>query len=98
MIEDKKIQNNLAKKTLEQMLDTGKDCMEFIDESDLGGIDDSALTTMCQSAIDSNPNAVADFKSGKEKALMALLGNVMKQSRGKADAQSVKAKLIELIK
>ena len=53
---------------------------------------------MCQSAIDSNPNAVADFKSGKEKALMALLGNVMKQSRGKADAQSVKAKLIELIK
>ena len=97
MLEDKKIQNNLAKKTLEKMLDTGKPCTEFIDESDLGGVDDSALETMCKNAIDANPNAVADYKGGKEKALMSLLGNVMKQSRGKADAQAVKAKLIELI-
>lgn len=97
LIEDKKIQNNLAKKTLEKMLDTGKPCTEFIDESDLGGVDDSALEQMCKNAIEGNPNAVADYKGGKEKALMSLLGNVMKQSRGKADAQAVKAKLIELI-
>ena len=97
MIEDKKIQNNLAKQTLEKMLDTGKPCTDFIDENDLGGIDEIALAEMCQNAINNNPNAVIDYKNGKEKALMALLGNVMKQSRGKADAQSVKAKLQELI-
>lgn len=97
MIEDKKIQNNLAKHTLEKMLDTGKPCTDFIDENDLGGIDENALAEMCQNAINNNPNAVIDYKNGKEKALMALLGNVMKQSRGKADAQSVKAKLKELI-
>lgn len=97
MIEDKKIQNNLAKHTLEKMLDTGKPCTDFIDENDLGGIDEIALAEMCQNAINNNPNAVIDYKNGKEKALMALLGNVMKQSRGKADAQSVKAKLKELI-
>ncbi|MEE1281583.1 MAG: Asp-tRNA(Asn)/Glu-tRNA(Gln) amidotransferase subunit GatB [Acutalibacteraceae bacterium] len=97
MIEDKKIQNNLAKQTLEKMLDTGKPCTDFIDENDLGGIDENALAEMCQNAINNNPNAVIDYKNGKEKALMALLGNVMKQSRGKADAQSVKAKLKELI-
>lgn len=97
MIEDKKIQNNLAKKTLEKMLDTGKDCTEFIDESDMGGVDDGALEQMCRTAVDGNPNAVEDYKNGKEKALMSLLGNVMKQSRGKADAQAVRAKLIEII-
>lgn len=97
MIEDNKIQNNLAKKTLEQMLDTGKPCMAFIDESDLGGVDESEIVKMCECAISNNPNAVEDYKNGKEKALMALLGNVMKQSRGKADAQTVKVKLIELI-
>ncbi|MEE1189753.1 MAG: Asp-tRNA(Asn)/Glu-tRNA(Gln) amidotransferase subunit GatB, partial [Bacteroidales bacterium] len=43
MIEDKKIQNNLAKQTLEKMLDTGKPCTDFIDENDLGGIDEIAL-------------------------------------------------------
>lgn len=97
LLEAKKIQNNLAKQTLEKMLDTGKPCTDFIDESDMGGVDEAALTEMCQNAINGNPNAVEDFKNGKEKALMALLGNVMKQSRGKADAQSVKAKLIELM-
>lgn len=97
MIEDKKIQNNLAKQALEKMLDTGKPCTDFIDENDLGGIDEIALAEMCQNAINNNPNAVIDYKNGKEKALMALLGNVMKQSRGKADAQSVKEKLKELI-
>ena len=97
LLEDKKIQNNLAKNTLEKMLDTGKPCTEFISESDLGGVDEKALEIMCKNAIESNPNAVDDFKNGKEKALMALLGNVMKQSKGKADAQSVKEKLINLI-
>ena len=97
LLEDKKIQNNLAKNTLEKMLDTGKPCTEFISESDLGGVDENALEIMCKNAIESNPNAVDDFKNGKEKALMALLGNVMKQSKGKADAQSVKEKLINLI-
>jgi aspartyl-tRNA(Asn)/glutamyl-tRNA(Gln) amidotransferase subunit B len=53
---------------------------------------------MCKNAIEGNPNAVADYKGGKEKALMSLLGNVMKQSRGKADAQAVRVKLIEMIK
>ncbi|MBR1534537.1 MAG: hypothetical protein IJ639_09230, partial [Ruminococcus sp.] len=43
------------------------------------------------------PAAVNDYKSGKEKALMAVLGNVMKQSRGRADAAAVTAKLKELI-
>lgn len=97
LLEDKKIQNNLAKQTLEKMLDTGKSCAEFINESDMAGIDENALTQMCQEAIKNNCAAVEDYKKGKEKALMALLGNVMKQSRGRADAQFVKEKLIELI-
>lgn len=97
LLEEKKIQNNLAKNTLEKMLDTGKPCTDFINESDLGTIDESELTQMCKNAIAGNPNAVEDFKNGKDKALMALLGNVMKQSRGKADAQAVKETLIQLI-
>ena len=43
------------------------------------------------------PAAVADYQGGKEKALMAILGNVMKQSRGRADAGAVTAKLKELL-
>ena len=55
------------------------------------------IASLCKKAIEAMPAAVADFKNGKEKALMAVLGNVMKQSRGRADAPSVIKKLKELI-
>ncbi|MGN0453159.1 MAG: Asp-tRNA(Asn)/Glu-tRNA(Gln) amidotransferase subunit GatB [Ruminococcus sp.] len=97
LIEDKKINKSLAKTTLEKMLDTGKDCTDFISEEDMGGVDGDTLAEFCRQAIESNPNAVADYKAGKEKAFMVLLGNVMKLSRGKADARLTSEKLKELI-
>lgn len=63
----------------------------------MGGVDDAALLELCKNAVDSNPKAVEDFKNGKEKAIKALVGNVMKNSRGKADAMAAEAKIKELI-
>lgn len=97
MLDDGKIKMNLAKTTLEKMLDTGKKATELISESDMGGLDDVALTALCRQAIEQNPNAVNDIKNGKQKAMGALLGYIMKQSRGKADASAAQSKLKELI-
>ena len=97
LLESGKLKNNLAKTALEKMLDTGKPVTEFVSEADMAGLDDATLTEMCQNAINAMQAAVNDYKSGKEKALMAVLGNVMKQSRGRADAPTVIAKLKELI-
>ena len=97
LIECGKLKNNLAKSALEKMLDSGRRVRDFISEEDMAGLDESTLTALCKDAINAMPNAVADYKSGKEKALMALLGNVMKNSRGRADAPSVTKKLKELI-
>ena len=97
LIECGKLKNNLAKSALEKMLDSGRRVRDFISDEDMAGLDESTLTALCKDAINAMPNAVADYKSGKEKALMALLGNVMKNSRGRADAPSVTKKLKELI-
>ena len=97
LLESGKLRNNLAKKTLESMLDSGKPVTDFISESDMAGLDDSTLTEYCQNAINAMTAAVNDYRNGKEKALMAILGNVMKQSRGRADAAAVTKKLKELI-
>lgn len=97
LIDDGKIRNNLAKATLEKMLDSGKGALDFISESDMGGLDENALNDLCKQAVESNPKAVADYKSGKEKAIKALVGNVMKNSRGKADAAAAEAKIKEII-
>ena len=97
LIDDGKIKNNLAKSTLEKMLDTGKGVKEFVSESDMAGIDAAALDELCRKAVDSNPKAVADYKNGKQKAIKSVVGFVMKESRGRADAAAAEAKILELI-
>lgn len=97
LIDAGKIRMNLAKSTLEKMLDTGKKVTELISESDMAGLDENAFLDLCQKAVESNPNAVSDYKNGKEKAIKALVGFVMKNSRGKADAVAAENKIKEII-
>ena len=97
LLDSGKIRNNIAKSTLEKMLDSGKGALEFISESDMGGLDEETMINLCRQAIEENKKAVEDYRGGKEKALKALLGNVMKNSRGKADAAAAEAKLKEMI-
>ena len=97
LLDSGKIRMNLLKTTLDKMLDSGKPASEFLSESDLSGVDSDTLKKHCQEAVAANPNAVADYRAGKEKALKALLGNVMKASRGRADALEAERLLIELI-
>ena len=97
LLEEGKIQNNLAKSTLDKMLETGKDCTEYISEEDMAGLDDSFVDELCKQAIEANPKAVQQYKEGKEKAIMACMGFVMKNSKGKANAQEVLEKIKSMI-
>lgn len=98
LLDDKKIKMNLAKSTLDKMLKTGKMVNEIISENDMGGLDEEATRKLCQEAVEANPNAVADYKNGKEKAIKAVVGYVMKNSRGKADAMAAENIIKEIIK
>ena len=97
LLEEGKIQNNLAKSTLDKMLETGKDCTEYISEEDMAGLDDNFVDQLCKQAIEANPKAVQQYKEGKEKAIMACMGFVMKNSKGKANAQEVLEKIKSMI-
>lgn len=98
LLDSGKIKMNLVKSTLEKMLDTGNSAGEFLSESDLAGLDEGVLKGACEQAVASNPAAVQDYLSGKEKALKAILGTVMKATRGRADAVQAEQLLIQLIK
>jgi aspartyl-tRNA(Asn)/glutamyl-tRNA(Gln) amidotransferase subunit B len=60
--------------------------------------DSSALTEIIDKVIAANPAAVADFHAGKEQALRFLTGQVMKESRGQANAAAVAQLLGERLK
>ncbi len=98
MIDGGKLKMNLAKETLDKMLDSGKPMSAFISEQDLVGVDDSELDEICTQLVNDNPKIVSDYLSGKEKAVKALVGQVMRATKGRADAVKAEQILVEKIK
>ena len=58
----------------------------------------SELEELAKQSITQNPKSVTDYKAGKENAIQALIGGVMKLSSGKADATKIKEILARLLK
>ena len=56
---------------------------------------DDILNTICEKILADNPKSIIDFKKGKLNALNHLKGQVMRESKGKADIQKVEAILKE---
>jgi aspartyl-tRNA(Asn)/glutamyl-tRNA(Gln) amidotransferase subunit B len=68
----------------------GESADAIIEARGLRQISDSgALATIVDAVLAANPKSVEEFRAGKEKAFNALVGQVMKQSRGKANPQQV---------
>ena len=59
--------------------------------------DEGALRETIEKVIEANPQAVADYKGGKEKALGALMGQTMRAMKGKANPGIVSQMLKEML-
>ena len=79
-----------AKDVFSQMIADGKSPSALVRELGLAQVSDvAALEAFCEQAIAANPKSVADFKAGKQNAVNALKGQVMKLSKGTANPQLV---------
>ena len=68
------------------MLETGKSAEAIVNEKGLVQITDSdAIEKIVDEVIAANEKSVSDYKSGKKAALGFLVGQVMKQTKGKAN-------------
>jgi aspartyl-tRNA(Asn)/glutamyl-tRNA(Gln) amidotransferase subunit B len=97
MLESGQISMNIAKNALERMLDAGARAADVLAPEDLAGFDASSLDDIIRKVLDAQPGAVKDYLAGKEKALKSLVGGVMKETRGKADAPAAEAALIRAL-
>ncbi len=89
-IESGAISGNTGKSVLEKMVATGKNASTIIGEEGLQQIsDDSAIEKFVDEAIAKNPKALEDYKAGKQAALGAIVGYVMKQTKGQANPGKV---------
>ncbi len=96
LIKEGVISGKIGKDVLVKMIESGKDPRTIVKEEGLTQVsDEGELSAIVEAVLNANPAVVADFKSGKEKALGFLVGQVMKATRGRANPAKVNATLRE---
>ncbi len=90
LVENNTINGKIAKTVFRDMIETGLSPDEIVDTKGLRQLSDSGeIEIIIDSVLNSNPQSVEDFRNGKSKALGFLVGQVMKESKGKANPQIV---------
>lgn len=82
------VSNQFLKQIVDTMAEEKKPFYALFDLSQFT-VDDAETENAVKLVLDQNEKAVADFKQGKEKAMGALIGQVMRLTKGKADAKTV---------
>jgi aspartyl-tRNA(Asn)/glutamyl-tRNA(Gln) amidotransferase subunit B len=95
------ISGKMAKAILREMASSGASAGEIIRRDRLAQITDQGqLSKLIEDIISNNPEAVSDFRKGKARAMMFLVGKVMKETKGRANPKIVdkllKEKLTEV--
>ncbi len=86
LIGDGTISGKIAKSVFEEMLATGKDARSIVEAAGMTQIsDEDELRAVVARVVEANPRSVDDFRAGKDKAVGFLVGQVMKETRGRAN-------------
>lgn len=86
LIENKTITNNIAKSLIIKLVENSGNVKEIVEKEGMGAISDTgALNKIIEDIIKANPNQVAQYKAGKEKLFGFFVGQVMKQTQGRAN-------------
>lgn len=98
LLENGKLNSKTGKKVLKEMLENGGDPEIIMKEKGLIQItDEKQIQEMVEKVIANNSESVQDILAGKDRAVKFLVGQVMKESRGKANPEIVNKEITEQI-
>ena len=98
-ISDGTLTSKNLKEILDMVMESDKSIVEIVKEAGIQNItDNSAITDMIKKIINENPESVADYKAGKDRAIKYLMGQVMKESKGSINPSMAMDILIEELK
>ncbi len=99
LIDKGTISSAIGKKVLEELFENPKDPEEIIKEKGWIQIsDEGAIKEVVLKILEANPQSIADFKAGKDKAVGFLVGQAMKETKGKANPQMLNKMFLEELK
>ncbi len=98
LLEKGTINSKIAKTVFKEMLESDKLPQQIVEEKGLVQIsDEGAIMTIVEQVVAANPQSVEDYKAGKQKAIGFLVGQVMKESKGKANPGLANKLLTEVL-
>ena len=98
MIDDRTISKQIGQEVFVEMFKTGRAARVIVEEKGLHQASDRGqLEGICRQIIEANPKPAAEFKAGKENAINALKGQVMKATRGRADPRLIDGTLRQML-
>ncbi len=98
LIDKGTISSAIGKKVVEELFENPKDPEEIIKEKGWIQIsDEGAIKEVVDKIIANNPQSVADYKAGKDRALGFLVGQAMKETKGKANPQMLNKMFLEIL-
>jgi aspartyl-tRNA(Asn)/glutamyl-tRNA(Gln) amidotransferase subunit B len=95
LIDEDMISDRNAEMLLRRVVEENRDPEEVVEEEDLLKAEEDEMSEFLETAINENPDAVEDYKSGDEEAINFLVGQVMQKSQGKADPKTAREKILE---
>ena len=97
MVQEKAITHGSAKTVLSILVGEGGDPAAIVEREGLGQADSGELEGVVAAAIEANPDAVEEIRSGNRKAIGQIVGAVMRETQGRADGGEVNRLIIEKI-
>lgn len=98
MIEKNTISNNIGKQIILDMMKDGTKASKIVEDRGLSQIsDEGAIKEIVQKVVDANPNQVEAYKGGKTQLLGFFVGQVMKETKGRANPKTVNDLLKEIL-
>ena len=99
LIDKGTISSAIGKKVVEELFENPKEPEEIIKEKGWIQIsDEGAIKEVVQKVLANNPQSIADYKAGKDRALGFLVGQAMKETKGKANPQMLNKMFLEELK
>ena len=96
MVQEKKISHGSGKAVLAALVAEGGDPAPIVERDGLAQISDSGeLEAIVAAAVEDNPAAAEQIRSGNQKAIGAIVGAVMKETKGRADGGEVNRLILE---
>ena len=99
LIDKGTISSSIGKKVLVELFENPRDPEDIIKEKGWIQIsDEGAIKEVVMKILEANPQSIADYKAGKDKALGFLVGQAMKETKGKANPQMLNKMFLEELK